>query len=147
MTTSDLLPLLAALAFVAFAARAALAPDRPTAPWWAPAALSVAFLAFSLHAMASTGPLGFWTEHTRNAWGNQIWFDLLLAIGIAWTLILPEARALGMRPLPWLALVLATGCIGLLAMLARLTWLREHAGRPAASPTRRPIDVDAATGP
>lgn len=70
--------------------------------------------------------LGFWTEHTRNLWGNQIWFDLLLATGIGWFLVMPEAKSLGIRPLPWLLLIACTGSIGFLAMIARLLYLRER---------------------
>jgi len=40
-------------------------------------------------------PLGFWVEHPRHLWGNQIWFDLLLAAGVAWALLVPRARRLG----------------------------------------------------
>lgn len=98
-------------------------------PWTLPAGLSAAFLAWSLLAVGVEGPLGFWTEHTRNIWGNQIWCDLLLAAGSAWVLVLPRARAVGMAPLPWLLLVFGTGSIGLLAMLARLFQL--EARRPA----------------
>lgn len=100
--------------------------------WIFPAALSVAFFAFSLVTIASLGPLGFWTEHTRNLWGNQIWFDLLLAVGIGWCLIAPQARSLGMRLPLWFVAILCTGCIGFLAMLARLQYLRERASGETA---------------
>jgi hypothetical protein len=96
-----------------------------------PAAASLCFLLFSLHAISAEGMLGFWPEHTRNLWGNQIWIDLLLAVGIGWFLIVPQAKALGMRPLPWLVLVACTGCIGFLAMTARLLYLRDRAPQRA----------------
>jgi predicted MFS family arabinose efflux permease len=38
-----------------------------------------------------------------------------------------------MRLWGWLALVLATGCIGLTAMVARLLWLEEQPGEPRHS--------------
>ena len=114
------LPSLAGAAFLAFAVALVVRGAPSRAPSWrVPAALAALFLAYSLHAVAAEGPFGFWGEHTRGAWGNQIWFDLLLAIGIGWYLVLPRLRALGMRPLPWLALVACTGSIGLLALLAR----------------------------
>jgi hypothetical protein len=94
--------------------------------WLLPAALSLAFLLFSLQAIVSEGLLGFWTEHTRNLWGNQIWFDLLLAVGIGWFLVVPQAKAQGMRLLPWLVLIVCTGCIGFLAMIARMLYLKDH---------------------
>ena len=94
--------------------------------WLAPAAFSALFFAWSLSAAIAEGPLGFWTEHTRNMWGNQIWFDLLLAVGIAWYLIVPRARSLGMPVLPWLLVIVCTGCIGFLALVARVLYLQEN---------------------
>jgi hypothetical protein len=103
--------------------------DSRACSWLFPAALSALFLAYSLWAIFVEGPTGFWTEHTRNMWGNQIWLDLLLAVGIAWVLMVPEAKALGMWVASWQVLVICTGCIGLTAMTARLMYLREHASK------------------
>jgi hypothetical protein len=97
--------------------------------WLIPAALSLAFLLFSLQSIYAEGPFGFWTEHTRNMWGNQIWFDLLLAVCIGWFLIVPQARAVGMNLKLWLVLIVCTGCIGFTAMVARMLFLRD---RPAS---------------
>lgn len=94
--------------------------------WPVPAALSAGFLGFSVLAVWREGPLGFWALHSASLWGNQVWFDLLLAAGIGWTLILPRARAANMVLWPWALLVLSTGCIGFLAMLARLLWLERR---------------------
>ena len=125
MAMTTLLPVLAAVAFVAMAVIVAVTTD-PTRPnvWPLPAALSAAFLVFSLCTVVTEGPVGFWVEHTRNLWGNQIWLDLLLAVGLGWTVLVPEARRLGVRPLPWLALILCTGSIGFSAMLARVLYLK-----------------------
>lgn len=95
--------------------------------WIAPALLSAAFLGWSLFTVWSEGLGAVWAEHTRNAWGNQIWFDLLIAIGLGWLTLAPRARALGMRPAVWLLAVLCTGCVGLLAMLARCQFLEARA--------------------
>lgn len=94
--------------------------------WVVPAVLSLAFFGWSVAAGISEGPLGFWVEHTRNLWGNQIWFDLLIAAGTACAFIAPEARRLGMRLPLWLFLVIASGGIGLLAMVSRLLYLRAR---------------------
>ena len=94
--------------------------------WLVPAAISLAFLVFSLQSVYLEGPVGFWTEHTRNLWGNQIWFDLLLAICIGWFLIVPQAKAVGMNLKFWLVLIVCTGCIGFTAMVARMLYLRNQ---------------------
>ena len=93
--------------------------------WLIPAGFSVAFLVWSLWAIALEGPTGFWPVHAKSAWGNQVWFDLLLAVSIAWYLILPRAREVGMRVWLWLVVVVCSGSIGLLAMLARYLFLSE----------------------
>ncbi len=121
------LPLLAAAFFLLVSVLIVFKPAMlQKQVWLFPAALSVVFAAFSLHAVSFDGILGFWTEHTRNAWGNQIWFDLLFAIGIGWYFAVPKARALGMRPVLWLFFILCTGSIGLLAMVARLLYLETR---------------------
>jgi len=97
--------------------------------WVFPAVISLAFFIFSLITVFNEGPTGFWVEHTRNLWGNQIWFDLLFAAGIGWYLIVPQAKALGMRLLPWGIIVLSSGCIGFTAMVARMLYLRENSGK------------------
>ena len=132
MTQFDILPILAGLATAAFVLTYALR-TRPLGPqaWIAAATLSAAFAGWSLYAIVTGGPFGFWIEHTRNAWGVQIWFDLLLAATCALIFMVPEARRLGMIPLPWVALVLCSGAIGLMAMLARILYLRHRAGQAA----------------
>lgn len=97
--------------------------------WMLPAALSLTFLAFSAYTGVVEGPLGFWVEHTRNLWGNQIWFDLLMSTSIGWLFMVPQARVVGMRLPVWLVLVVSTGNIGFMAMLARMLWLREQSAK------------------
>lgn len=130
----EFLPIGALAIFLGAAVMVANGSERAKrAGWMIPATFSVLFLAWSLFTLAKEGLAGVWVEHTRNAWGNQIWFDLLLALGIGWALLLPRGRAVGMRPWPWLALLLATGSVGLLAMLARCLFLEER----IAEQTRR----------
>lgn len=127
MQMFDLLPIVAAVLLIIIAVNIATKSEPAKGNiWLLPALLSATFLAFSLYAVATEGSMGFWVEHTRSAWGNQIWFDLLLAIGIGWALIVPQAKAQGMRLLPWLVLILATGSIGFLAMFSRLLYLQHH---------------------
>ena len=93
--------------------------------WLFPVSISLVFLVYSIQTIASEGLLGFWTEHTSSLWGTQIWIDLLIAIGIGWFFVAPRAKALGMRTLPWIAIILLSGCIGFLAMVARVFYLEK----------------------
>jgi type IV secretory pathway VirB2 component (pilin) len=99
------------------------------ADWRLPAILSAAFAGFTASAVFYEGLFGFWPEHTDSLWGNQVWFDLLLAFGMAWTALLPRARAAGMTPWFWAVALILTGSVGLLAMLARLQWIEARGGK------------------
>lgn len=121
------LPAIAGGLFILFGLSVATKDDGPMKQiWLLPMVLSLLFLLFSVHAIMNEGLFGFWTEHTRNLWGNQIWLDLLLAAGIGWLFMVPQAKAIGMRPLPWFILIVCTGSIGFLAMMARLLYLQEN---------------------
>ena len=128
MTLVQILPVLAGLGLAAYlflyAARASSAP--PKGGWKIAAGLSAVYLVFSVVTILREGLLGFWDNHSLNLWGNQVWIDLLFAIGIAMTFLIPEAKRLGMSVIPWIVLSLLTGCIGVLAMLARVLFLRER---------------------
>lgn len=130
MPLTTILPSLAGLFLVLFCAFTVFSADRRMrGVWMLPAALSVTFLAFSAYTGVVEGPLGFWVEHTRNLWGNQIWFDLLMSTSIGWLFMVPQARVVGMRLPVWLVLVVSTGNIGFMAMLARMLWLREQSAK------------------
>ncbi len=105
---------------------------RPGAPGSAliAGALSAGFAAFTAVTIAAEGVVPVILNHTSNLWGVQVWWDLLFSLSVAFFLILPRARAVGMKLMPWTIFVLATASIGLLAMAARLFWL-ENAGRQA----------------
>ncbi|WP_020397213.1 hypothetical protein [Thiolinea disciformis] len=129
MSQVEIFPLIAGLSAVASVIYLSVA-DRPISKnmWLFPAVLSLLFLVFSLQAVITEGPLGFWPEHTRNLWGNQIWYDLLLGVSAAIAFIIPRARKVKMQVLPWTLLCLATGSIGLYAFISRLLYLeaRRH---------------------
>jgi hypothetical protein len=127
---TSLLPAIAGGLAILFGLAVVVKDDRRIQRiWLLPAALSLLFLLFSVQAIITEGLFGFWTEHTRNLWSTQIWLDLLLAVSIGWFLVVPQAKAIGMRPLPWFILIVCTGSIGFLAMMARLLYLRENADR------------------
>jgi hypothetical protein len=125
-----LLATLAAVVVLLFGTSVSLGFFRPR--WHLAAAMSAAFFCFSLYVIVSTAdPVGFWTDHTLDAWGNQIWFDLLLAASVAFVSLLPRARALGMRPLPWFLAIVATGSIALCAFAARIAYLEDRSAGSA----------------
>lgn len=127
MNQISIFPSLAGIAAVGMALYLAVKKNHVHKQAWVfPALLSVLFFALSMQAILTEGPLGFWPEHTRNLWGNQIWYDLLLAVLAALFFAIPQAQSLNMRVLPWVLLVLATGSIGLYAFLARMLYLRER---------------------
>ena len=107
----ELAPYGAALVFIAFIFIKIAGPARARGGWLLAATASSLFAIWSGYAVFAGG------------WGNQIWFDLLLAVGVAWSLLLPRARSVGMRVVPWTLFVLATGSIGLCAMFARCLYL------------------------
>lgn len=128
-TFTSVVALLAAGLAVLAALRLAMADFVPRpGRWLLPATLSTGLLAWSLWAVLREGPLGFWHEHAhRGLWGNQIWFDLLLCALAAMALAYPQARAAGMRLLPWTLLILSSGSIGLGYFVARLWYLQSAA--------------------
>ncbi|GGO38881.1 hypothetical protein [Deinococcus humi] len=134
MTWINTAPLVAGGATLLFAVVYSLSSGTSAKGKWAwPTLFCVLFFIFSFYAGLNEGATGFWPEHIRNLWGNQIWFDLLLAASVAIYLLVPKARALGINPLPWVVLTVATGSVGLLAFLAFVLWKQEHAARGAAA--------------
>ncbi|WP_114520304.1 hypothetical protein [Altererythrobacter sp. ZODW24] len=85
------------------------------------------FTAFTAVAIWLEGPMGFIPNHTSNLLGVQVWYDLVMSVGIALFFILPRSRAVGMQSLPWIIFVGCTASIGLFAMVARLLWLEGQA--------------------
>ncbi len=94
--------------------------------WLVPAALCAAFTLFSIYPVVTEGPFGFWPNHSQTFWGNQVWIDLLLALGVACYFIADRAKQLGIRVAPWLLLVLCSGSIGVLAFLSRVLFVQER---------------------
>ncbi len=133
MAFNSLIAICAGLGMIIFACFIALGEGKRLKSGWVfPAAVCGLFLVFSVFAVVTEGPLGFWTEHIRNNWGNQIWFDLLLAASIGWYFIVPQAKAVQMNVLFWMVLVVSSGCIGFTAMLARLLYLQEKSAAVTA---------------
>ena len=128
MDVFQIVPVLGLAAFAVFVAGRLSGSIRVT--WVLPAAVSAAFLVFSIVVVLSEGPVGFWPNQTQDGWGNQVWLDLLMAVAMSLVFLVPRARALGMNVTLWVLFVCATASIGLFAMLARVMYLSE--GRAAS---------------
>ena len=88
--------------------------------------LCALFSGYTAVQIAQEGIVMFFTNHSTNLTGLQVWWDLLNCWLIALFFIIPRARAAGMNVLPWALLVGTTASIGLLAMCARLFWLEAR---------------------
>lgn len=98
------------------------------------AMLSGGFGAYTAVQIWQEGVVMFWTNHTVNMTGIQVWWDLVMSVMIALFFIAPRARAAGMNVPLWALFVGSTASIGLLAMCARLFWL-ERGEAAAAKPS------------
>ena len=99
---------------------------------WKPAAvLATGFIGLSAIPIAQEGYFGFVPALTRELWGIQVWYDLVIAVTVALVFIVPRARAVGMNTAPWVIATACTGCLTLLPMVARLFWLEARARKPA----------------
>ncbi|WP_147127438.1 hypothetical protein [Shimia ponticola] len=129
-TFVEIAPMIALFAVLAYGVWVTAGPDGqwqpPLAAWIIPAGLSALFGAFSIATLWQEGLIAVYTNHSQNLWGNQVWFDLLLAVAMSWTLLLPYARRHGTRILPWMIFVFATASIGLLALAARVLYLEAR---------------------
>lgn len=127
MTMLQFLPVIVYLGAIILVV--AIATGRTASPlfrWGCPALLGALFAVFSLITLQQEGLLQFWLNHTTSLAGNQVWFDLVMAIAIGFYLIAPRAKAVGMPLLPWGIAVVATACVALLPMLARVIWLEQR---------------------
>ncbi|MEL7197513.1 MAG: hypothetical protein AAGL10_04280 [Pseudomonadota bacterium] len=93
--------------------------------------LSAVFGVYTAVQIAREGVVMFFTNHSANLTGIQVWWDLVMCVVIAFFFIAPRARAAGMNLLPWALVIGCTASIGLLAMCARLFWLEnQHESAP-----------------
>lgn len=123
----QLIPIVAYLAIIGVILLIATRSQTPARlTWTALIVVFILFAAFSTVTLWQEGLIQFWINHTTNLAGNQVWLDLLIAVGIGFYLIAPRAKAVGMRLLPWAFAVIATATIALLPMLLRLLWLERR---------------------
>jgi len=94
--------------------------------WLVPAVVVVPLALWTGFAIAEAGLFGFWPVLTGSYWGLQVWFDRLMSVTAAFYLLQNRARAAGMKSEVWVLVVIFTGSIGLLLMLARTLHLERN---------------------
>ncbi|MCR9105642.1 MAG: hypothetical protein NXI15_10150 [Gammaproteobacteria bacterium] len=80
--------------------------------------LLVPFVAFTVYALTQVGYVGLFTYQMQNAGGWQVLLDLVVALVLVLSWLIPDARANGRNPWPWVGATLFLGSIGPLAYLA-----------------------------
>jgi len=96
--------------------------------WLVPAAALVTLAAWTILAVAGEGPAALWSVYTGSLWGIQIWYERLMSVTAAFFLLQNRARAAGMKSEVWVLLVIFTGGLGLLLMLAQTVHLERKQG-------------------
>ena len=120
-----------ALAGFAVAAIAMLLVTQTTArvawPAWAvPVLVVVPVAAWTGMAILREGLFGFWPLLSASPWALQVWLDRLMSLTTGFFLLQNRARAIGMKSEVWVLVVIFTGGIGLLLMLARTVYLERR---------------------
>lgn len=102
------------------------------------AMLAGLFAGYTAVQIASEGVVQFFTNHSQDMTGIQVWWDLVMCLIIAFFFILPRAQKQEMNVVPWALFVFCTASIGLLAMCARLFWLEHEAQAAQTAPDSVP---------
>lgn len=81
-------------------------------------ALLIPFLALTLYAVLQVGYVGIFDYHRHSPAGWQVFADLVVALILVLAWLIPDAKAKGQSPWPWVVLTLFLGSIGPLSYLA-----------------------------
>ena len=93
------------------------------------------FAAFSIYTaivVVNHGYTGFIELALTGGWGAQIFIDLCIALTLFMVWLVPDARERGIRALPYIVGILATGSVAALAYLVHRT--AKDAKSPAVEP-------------
>ncbi|MEZ4406020.1 MAG: DUF2834 domain-containing protein [Polyangiales bacterium] len=77
-------------------------------------AVLVPFFTFSVWVSLHHGWLGFIDTAIQGGWETQIFLDLVIALVVASTVVVRDARRRGLRAWPWLVATALLGSIGML---------------------------------
>jgi hypothetical protein len=81
-------------------------------------AILVPFSALSLYAIAEVGYMGLFNYQLHSPAGWQVLTDLVIALVLVLSWLIPEAQKSGRNPWPWVGVTLLTGSFGPLLFLA-----------------------------
>ncbi|MEM9057671.1 MAG: hypothetical protein AAGD86_09350 [Pseudomonadota bacterium] len=76
------------------------------------------FTLLTLYAVYAVGYVGIFTYHLHSPAGWQVFTDLVVALLLLLTWLIPEARRAGRAVWPWVLLTLLLGSLGPLLYLA-----------------------------
>lgn len=99
------------------------------------AAAFVAFTAYTLSVMAGHGVFGFIELAWREAWGGQLFVDLLVMLVLFSVWLVGDCRARQRAAWPWIVLTMTMGSMGVLAYLVHRAWTARSATTTAVTTT------------
>jgi hypothetical protein len=80
--------------------------------------LLVPFTVLTLYALQQVGYLGIFDYHRHSPAGWQVFADLVIALVLVLSWMVPEARRAGRNPWPWVVATVLLGSFGPLLYLA-----------------------------
>lgn len=89
-------------------------------------AILIPFTLLTLYAVSQVGYIGIFEYHLHSPAGWQVIADLVIALVLVLTWLVPEARKAGRNPWPWVVATLLLGSIG---PLLYLVFAGNDAGR------------------
>ncbi len=79
--------------------------------------LRIPFLVLTVYAVSQVGYWGIVDYHRHSPAGWQVFADLVVALILLLTWLIPEAKSKGINPWPWVVATLFLGSIGPLGYL------------------------------
>ncbi len=87
----------------------------------------IGFTAYSTWVMWQVGYMGIWQGGFGTIGSTQVTLDLVIACLLISSWMIGDAKARGVNPYPWIAAVVVSGSIAILAYLV----VREHKKAPS----------------